>query len=97
MDTVRLEALDEKGRNRIATALRRLKRWDGVSWSVTPMPVPEACIGRMHVRPATDESVDWLGFWVQGTGDPHFAVAPAIATAQALLKEDDRRSASMKT
>lgn len=65
--TVRIEPLDLIGRGRIADARRRLKQWDGETWAVTALPHPGS---RMHVRPATTECVDWLGFWIE-TNDVH--------------------------
>jgi len=67
---VAIEPVDAIGRYRVEQARRRLKLWDGHSWEVTALPHPPA--DRIHVKPSTSESVDWLGYWVQREGDPHF-------------------------
>lgn len=69
--TIRLCAKDHIGKVRINMAKHRLKHWDGMTWAVTALPVPEACQARMHVRPLTDQATDWLGFWMLTTNDPH--------------------------
>ena len=69
---VRLEPLDLIGSGRISDAQRRLKQWDGKSWAVTQLPVQTA--NKMHVLPATEECVDWLGFWIDTKTDTHVRV-----------------------
>ena len=71
---VAIEAIDAIGRGRIRDARNRLKGWDGVTWRVTQLPVPDAT--KMHVRPDTDGCVDWLCFWVKSDADPHVRVRP---------------------
>jgi hypothetical protein len=74
---VQLKAVDGVGQHRIDTAAKRLKaKWDGTSWVVTDLPAPQACMGRMHVRPATEAATDWLGFWMDQKSDPHLRIIP---------------------
>ena len=75
---VHLMAVDPVGQHRIEVARTRLKKnWDGKGWAVTELPVPKACPGRIYVRPDTQASTDWLGFWVDVQADPYFRFLPS--------------------
>lgn len=73
-----LEARSPVGEYQIAEAKRRLRHWDGRSWSVvqerpsvtfSDLPGPW-----LHLVPHTTESTDWLSRWVSVSADVNFVV-----------------------